>query len=50
MPKAVRVSGATGPNSGSINGVYLQVEGESSGGRPVYKKDGADSWIDRVLD
>ena len=34
----VRVSGATGPNSGDINGVYLQWEGESSGGRPVYKK------------
>ncbi len=42
----VRVSGATGPHSVSINGVYRQVEGEASGGRPVYKKDGADSWIE----
>ena len=43
---SVLVSGATGPNSATINGVYRPVEGEASGGRPVYKKDGADTWIE----
>ena len=46
MPHAVRISGAEGTHSASINGVYCAVEGEASGGRPVYKKDGADSWIE----
>ena len=36
---AVLVSGATGPHSESINGLYRPMEGEASRGRPVYKKD-----------
>ena len=42
---AVQVSGATGSNSEHINGVYRPV-GEGDGGKPVYKKDGADTWIE----
>ena len=38
----MRVSGATGTRSASINGVCRPVEEEASGGRPVYKKNGGD--------
>jgi hypothetical protein len=41
---AVEVSGATGPAAATINGVYRPVAGEGVGGKPVYKKDGADTW------
>jgi hypothetical protein len=43
---AVQVSGATGPNAAHINGVYRPVAGEGVGGKPMYKKDGADTWIE----
>jgi len=43
---AVEVSGATGPNAAHINGVYKPVAEERVGGKPVYKKDGADIWIE----
>ena len=43
---AVQVSGATGQHAASINGVYRPVAGEGVGGKPVYKKDGADVWIE----
>jgi hypothetical protein len=43
---AVQVSGTTGPNAAIINGVYRLVVGEGVGGKPVYKKDGADTWIE----
>ena len=43
---AVQVSGATGPHAAIINGVYRPVAGEVVGGKPVYKKDGADNWIE----
>jgi hypothetical protein len=43
MPHAVQVSGAS---AASINGVYRPVAGERVGGKPVYKKDGADTWIE----
>jgi hypothetical protein len=46
LPGAVVVSGATGPTSAHINGVYRPVAGEGVGGRPLYKKDGADTWIE----
>jgi hypothetical protein len=46
MPHAVLVSGATGTGAASINGVYRPVAGEGVGGKPVYKKDGADMWIE----
>ena len=46
MPHAVQVSGATGSHAASINGVYRPVAGEEVGGKPVYKKDGADMWIE----
>lgn len=36
---AVLVSGAHGPHSENINGLYRPMEAEASGGRPVYKKD-----------
>jgi len=42
----VQVSGATGPHAASINGVYRPVAGEGVGGKPVYKKDGADVLIE----
>ena len=35
---AVLVSGATGPHSENINGLYRPMEGEASMGRPEYKK------------
>jgi hypothetical protein len=44
--EAVEVSGATGPNAAHINGVYQPVAEEGVGGKPVYKKDGADIWIE----
>ena len=43
---AVRISGATGVHAASVNGVYHPVTGEACGGRPVYKKEGSDSWIE----
>ena len=43
---AVQITGATGPNAAHINGVYRPVAGEGVGGKPVYKKDGADTWIE----
>jgi hypothetical protein len=43
---AVEVSGATGPTAAHINGVYRPVAGEGVGGKPVYKKDGADTRIE----
>ena len=43
---AVCISSAEGTHSASINWVYRAVEGEASGGRPVYKKDGADVWME----
>ena len=43
---AVRISGATGDNAADINGVYQPVAGEACGGRPVYKKEGGDVWIE----
>ena len=53
MQHAVQVSGAqaTGPNAATINGVYRPVycypQGwEGFGGKPVYKKDGDDTWIE----
>ena len=41
---AVQVSGATGSNSAHNNGVYRPVAREV--GKPVYKKDGAGTWIE----
>ena len=46
MPHAVQVSGATGHAAATINGLYRPVAGEGVGGKPVYKKDGADNWIE----
>jgi hypothetical protein len=46
MPNAVEVSGAAGQYNVRINGVYHTVAGEAGGGRLVYKKNGADSWIE----
>jgi hypothetical protein len=43
---AVQVSGATGPNAAHINGLFRPVAGEGVGGKPVYKKVGADTWIE----
>jgi hypothetical protein len=42
----VEVSGARGPNAAHINGVYRPVAGERVGEKPVYKKDGSDTWIE----
>jgi len=42
----VRISGATGVHAASVNGVYHPVSGEACGGRPVYKKEDGDSWIE----
>jgi hypothetical protein len=46
MPHAVQVSEATGPVAATINGVYRPVAGEGVGGKPVYKKEGDDTWIE----
>ena len=43
---AVRISGATGKHGARVNGVYHPVAGETCGGRPVYKKEGGDGWIE----
>jgi hypothetical protein len=43
---SVQVSGATGTAAATINGVYRPVAGEGVGGKPVYKKDGADVCIE----
>ena len=44
-PHAVRISGATGDNAWRVNGVY-EVTDEVSGGMPVYKKQGAEMWLE----
>ena len=41
----MRISGATGDNAGRVNGVY-EVTDEVSGGMPVYKKQGAEQWLE----
>jgi hypothetical protein len=46
MPNAVEVSGAAGQYNARINGVYHTMAGEADGERLVYKKDGADIWIE----
>ena len=43
---AVWISGATGKHAASVNGVYHPVAGEACGGRPVYKKEDGDVWIE----
>jgi len=44
---AVRISGVvTGDSATRVNGVYKTVAGEACGDRPVYKKEGEDSWIE----
>ena len=35
-----------GSNAAHINELYKPVAGEGVGGKPVYKKDGADTWIE----
>ena len=44
--RAVRISGVTGGHAALVNGVYHPVAGEACGGRPVYKKEGGDGWIE----
>jgi len=43
---AVWVSGVTGVNASKVNGTYLLIEEQQRGGRPAYKKEGADVWIE----
>ena len=45
-PYAVQISGVTGQHAASVNGVYRMVAGEACGGRPVYKKEGGNVWIE----
>jgi hypothetical protein len=37
---------AKGPAAATMNGVYRPLAGEGVGGKPVYMKDGADTWIE----
>jgi hypothetical protein len=43
---AVRVSGVTGGLASTVNGSYLPMDGEESGGRPVYKKGRDEVYIE----
>jgi len=45
---AVRISGASGKKANAINGLYAMVLNEYSGGMPVYKKQGAEQWLEYV--
>jgi len=42
---AVRIRGATGDKDWKVNGLYL-VTDEVSGGMPLYKKQGAERWLE----
>ena len=44
--RSVRVGGVTGVFAANSNGVYHPIAGETCGGRPVYKKEGEDVWIE----
>ena len=43
---SVEIRGGTGKFAASVNGVYHPVAGEACGGRPVYKKEGVNMWIE----
>ena len=46
--KAVMVSGVASGKDDLLNGKYFPVAGQTTGGSPVYKKERADVWIEKL--